>query len=199
MKQVIFTAICLFLLQIIFAQTLPQNVLKPVVKPKNGTLPKDLKVDLPKPTDLSVSGLRIISMTWNEEGLYYQVRIGYTIKNNGDIPTNAHDLWGFSNVGYISYDYDRTRHRLPEEVLLRRPGTGLPNYPWRIGIGIHRISEVINGNSSYYHEMDFDYNPPSERDGDKFFLVIGVDVEDNTNETKRDNNFSNVLFVTPTK
>jgi hypothetical protein len=183
-------------MQISFAQTLPPNILKPVVKPKNGTLPKDLKVDLPKPTDLSVTGLRIISMTWNEEGLYYQVRIGYTIKNNGDLPTNSVDNGGFNNVGYISYDYKPTMHRLPTEAMINR---GHADLPWRIGVGIYHISEAINGNSSFYHEMDFIYNPPLEREGDKFFLVIGVDVEDNTNETRRDNNFSNVILVTPSK
>lgn len=193
MKQLLITAVCLALMQNGFAQVrLPKNITQQSSRIPSGKLP-DLKVKPLTQTDLSVSGLRVISMVNDEESGTYKLRIAYTIKNNGGLATNAANRASFQVMCYLSYEVIMPMY-LPHDGILQ---PGIPALPWKFATEVNVINETIASNSSLAVEQELVLNPAPENKAKKFWLVAGADLYNESNESKRDNNFSNIILVTP--
>jgi hypothetical protein len=171
------------------AQTLPRVKKIPVQK-----APGSQHIKLPSNPDMLVSNLRLLSVTKDETANTYNLRISYTIKNNGERSTEeTAEGRGFHMMCYINRGVVMPMY-LPHNGIMK---PGVPPEPWQFAAETLVIHEAVPGKSSLHNEQEFTIPITSENAGKKFYLVMGADTWNTTKETDNHNNYSNIILVAP--
>ena len=185
-KLIIFTA-GIFCTLSVFAQ---------LTKPKpNNTLPSP-KLRVYKPADLQITGIRLASINKDASRDIYLINVSLTIKNAGEMASQAGKLKGFNTVGFRGYKAPNHPPMKNINEWNSNASAAVPS-PWTVCYNDAAFPAIAGGNSI---SQDFQFEMrigDASASKEKFYFLVLADLYNSTKESNEDNNYSIAIFITP--